>query len=677
MLFRLFLSVGLVLATLTASVAQQTVFTAHDLFRVERVMDVSISPEGHIAYAIQRYRDLKDGKGPNYRDLYIYDAATQQHRSFLTGDRMFWSVKWRPDGKAVSFLARLDGAKATQVYAINLAGGSYYQVTESASSVESYEWHPKGTSIGYITTPPYKAANAAMKGKGFDAEVFEEEISPKKLMVWDIAKKDAREITNDGSAFAFTWHPDGITVAVQLAPNNLVDDSYMFKRIHTINTESGEVRQLIDNPGKLEGMAWSPDGQQLAFVSAQDVHDPVCGNIYVVARNNTKKFTELKSLTEGFEGSVNELAWKDVRTILYSSYESTKATLREVPVTGGKSKAIVPGGEIVFSSFSVGGGKVAVSADSRNHPSELYTIDLKNGALKRHTTLNPWLKDKKLGKQETVAWKARDGLHVEGVLQYPVDYQAGQRYPMIIMVHGGPEACVTDGWETSYGRWGQMAAGRGYFVFSPNYRSSSGRGTEFAKLGFGDLAAGEFDDILDGIGHLHNQGLIDRDKVGIGGGSYGGYFSAWAATKHSQHFKAACAFVGISNQISKRNTTDIPWEDYYVHWGKWTNEDVALMYDRSPVKYVENNQTPTLILHGKEDPRVHPSQSLEMYRALKMHGNAAVRLIWYPGEGHGNRNNPAQLDYALRTMQWFDFYIKEGNSKDDLPPKDMDYGISF
>ena len=190
--------------------------------------------------------------------------------------------------------------------------------------------------------------------------------------------------------------------------------------------------------------------------------------------------------------------------------------------------------------------------------------------------------------------------------------------------------------------WGRVAAAKGYFVFMLNYRASSGRVIEYSKANFGDLADEEFNDVLGGIDCLVKNKGVDRNRVGIGGGSYGDYFSAWAATKHSEHFKASCVFVGVSNQISKRNTTDIPMEDYLVHWGIWTNEDIELIFDRSPVKYASNNQTPTLILHGKEDPRVHLSQSLELYRQLKMHGDAAVRLVWYPSEGHGNRKNPAQ-----------------------------------
>lgn len=246
---------------------------------------------------------------------------------------------------------------------------------------------------------------------------------------------------------------------------------------------------------------------------------------------------------------------------------------------------------------------------------------------------------------------------------------------MICMIHGGPESAILNGWNTSYSRWGQIAAGEDYFVFMPNYRSSSGRGVEFSKMDHGDLGDEEFLDVIDGIEYLAGKGYIDRSKVGIGGGSYGGYFSALGATKYSDHFAAAVPFVGVSNQLSKVNLTDIPNEIYLVHWRMWPNDDPALYYDRSPVKYSANNKTATLILHGEEDTRVHPSQSLELYRQLKLHGNAPVRLVLYPGEGHGNKYNPSQLDFNLRTMRWFNHYLKgEGDSK-ELPPIDVNYHL--
>jgi dipeptidyl aminopeptidase/acylaminoacyl peptidase len=290
---------------------------------------------------------------------------------------------------------------------------------------------------------------------------------------------------------------------------------------------------------------------------------------------------------------------------------------------------------------------------------------------RRLTNVNPGLSEMRLARQEVTRWTARDGLQLEGVLVYPLNYQAGRRYPLILTVHGGPEAHVRNGWVTSYSRPGQVGAARGFAVFYPNYRGSTGRGVEFSKLGQADAAGREFDDLVDAVDHLVQAGLVDRQRVGITGGSYGGYASAWGATYYSDRFAAAVMFVGISNDLSKIGTTDIPEEMYLVHHLKRLWEDWDYFLERSPIRYVERHQTPILILHGKEDPRVDPSQSLELFRHLKTLGQAPVRLVLYPGEGHGNRKAAARFDYNTRMLRWMEHYLQGPGG--DPPDHAIDY----
>jgi dipeptidyl aminopeptidase/acylaminoacyl peptidase len=275
----------------------------------------------------------------------------------------------------------------------------------------------------------------------------------------------------------------------------------------------------------------------------------------------------------------------------------------------------------------------------------------------RATTLNPWLDQRRLGQQRTYSFTASDGVRVDGVLITPRGRAPEGGWPLIMAVHGGPEAHDSDGWLTSYSDPGHIGAGAGYAVFYPNYRGSTARGQAFARQHQNDYAGREFDDLVDAIGALAADGIVDAERVGITGGSYGGYAAMWGATAQSEHFAASVAFVGISNQISKFNTTDIPNEAYLVHSLKWPWDDWTDLLERSPVFHAGNSRTPTLILHGEEDTRVHPSQSLEMYRSLKLRSEAPVRLIYYPGEGHGNRLAAAQFDYAHRMMRWFDHYL--------------------
>ncbi|HEX6106823.1 MAG TPA: prolyl oligopeptidase family serine peptidase, partial [Gemmatimonadales bacterium] len=247
----------------------------------------------------------------------------------------------------------------------------------------------------------------------------------------------------------------------------------------------------------------------------------------------------------------------------------------------------------------------------------------------------------------------------------------GRRAPLILSVHGGPESHVRNGWVTSYANPGQVAAARGFAVFYPNYRGSTGRGVSFSKLGQGDPAGAEFDDLVDAVDHLVSVGLVDTARVGITGGSYGGYATAWGSTFYTERFAAGVMFVGISDKISKLGTTDIANEEYLVHARKRPWENWQFFLERSPIYHAGKSRTPLLILHGKDDPRVNPMQSLELYRYLKLHDNAPVRLVWYPGEQHGNRRAAARLDYNLRMLRWFEHYLQGPGGEPPAP--DLDY----
>ncbi len=305
---------------------------------------------------------------------------------------------------------------------------------------------------------------------------------------------------------------------------------------------------------------------------------------------------------------------------------------------------------------NAGQDRVAAIADTPQHPPEVYL--LRDGAApKRLTNSNPILAERDLARQEAITYVARDGLSLEAILIHPAAARPGGN-PLIIFVHGGPEAHHSNGWMSNYSQPGQALAGEGYAVVYPNYRGSTGRGVEFSRLDQHDYAEEEFNDLVDAKTHLVDAGLADAGKTGISGGSYGGYATMWGATALSEHFAAAVAFVGISNQISKFGTGDIAYEMYNVHSLAWPWDDWMWMLQRSPIYYADKARTPLLIMGGDKDPRVHPSQSLEMYRHIKLRTRTPVRLVIYPGEVHGNRHTAARYDYSLRMQRWMDHYLK-------------------
>ncbi len=655
----------------TPFVQADEILTTHNIFDLRTVVEVSMSPDQqYIAFTLNVPRPFNHSAGNDYRELYVYDRANDDIIPFMTGNRRVFNIGWTPSGDAVTFRANLQDLPHVQVYAMSLRGGEPRAITEHTSSVMSYSFIDD-ERLAIVATGPQDPLRQELRNKGYQIEVYEEEWVHRNLYVYHIGTHETRQVTEGMTIFDFTLSPDKEYAAAAIAPRNLVDDSYMFKRIHLVNLETGDVEMIMDNPGKLGNMAFSPDGTKLAFRAASKMEDSVVGSLYVIdlEADTIPPFEELRNYAQDMELSVIDVAWKDTNTLLYAAEEGVDIVLSKQKLDKEERNILIEPETIVFRSFQHDDGTIVLSANTPAHPNELFVFDIERKELQKLTNHNPWLEDIRLADQRKLTYYARDDQDIEGVLVYPLDYEEGKNYPLITYIHGGPEAAVQNGWVTAYSIWGQVAAARGYFVFMPNYRASSGRGVDFTMAGYGDLVGVEYDDVLDGIDHLIDIGYVDIDRVGIGGGSYGGYFSAWSATKHTDRFAAAVMFVGISNQVSKRNTTDIPWEDYMVHWGYWTHEDWQDVYSRSPVKYAHQSLTPTLILHGDADPRVHPSQSLEMYRALRMHGKAPVRLIWYENEGHGNARNVHRLDYLVRTMEWFDYYLRLDKPRDEMPDR--------
>ncbi|WP_337871734.1 S9 family peptidase [Ignavibacterium sp.] len=673
-LFTSFTIIAIVIFQTSFLYSQNRSLTPDDLFKIKNVNEALFSPDGKmIAYTLNLPRPLNEEPGNNYNNLFVYKTEEEENIGLLANQIVASSIQWSFDSERIYFLAKLGEQKFNQIYYVDADGGSPKLLTNEPSDVLAFKVSPDGNNIAFVRLEEKSKGKQQMLSKGFDAEIYEEEYQQRNLYVMNVNDNAVKQVTTASSVFEFEWSPDNKSIAAAIADRNLVDDSYMFKRLFIVDSETGLKYKLVDNPGKLTQFSFSPDGTKLAFVSASNINDAVSGSLFICDVPNTKQFSELRNYSEGFEGSVIMVKWKDDNTVIFSSEEGVDITLREQKIDQKQSKVILDGGKIVLRNFDLFKNMICFAGNTMKHPNELFLFNIETSELKKLTNHNNWLENIILAKQEKVEYSAKDGLKIQGVLIYPLNFEQGKKYPLITYIHGGPEAAVQNGWETSYGSWGQFAAAKDYFVFMPNYRASSGRGVEFTMMGFGDLAGKEFEDVIDGIDFLIQKGFVDKNKVGIGGGSYGGYFSAWAATKYTDRFAASVVFVGIANQISKRNTTDIPYEDYYVHWGFWTHENEQLVWERSPVRYAHQSNTPTLILHGKEDPRVHPSQGLELYRALKLHSKAPVRLVFYPGQGHGNTKNTSRYDFLVRTLEWFDYYLKSDYPKDRMPSKYLDF----
>jgi dipeptidyl aminopeptidase/acylaminoacyl peptidase len=291
-------------------------------------------------------------------------------------------------------------------------------------------------------------------------------------------------------------------------------------------------------------------------------------------------------------------------------------------------------------------------------PNEVYAaaIDRPSIEPRRLTDLNPQVAQIALGRAETVRWKSsKDNREIEGIVVYPVDYREGARVPLITSVHGGPEGAYVLSFMASHGEFPHIYAARGYATFYPNFRGSSNYGAEFASANVGDLGGGDYEDVLSGIDYLVNRGIADASRLAIKGWSYGGYLAGWAIG-HTDRFKAAVFGAGLSNAISYYSQGDIQFQRETLHQGTpWRNP--KNMIDRSPVMYLQNAKTPSLIFHGEKDERVPLPQSLETYMGLKKAG-VPTQLIIYPREPHGLREPKHQLDKMRRELDWIEKHVK-------------------
>lgn len=645
--------------------------TLKQTIEINRVGSSKVSPDGkHIAYTKIVPRTIyKDDDGKSYIELYVTNIDGHS-RQFISGKQRLGSIAWGPKSHFIYFLAQRNNDVHVNIYRIAVDGGEAEKVVTGKSDISAYTVNHDGNIITYLAEQESDKLKEQLEKKGFKAKVYEESAKKKSAYLVSLKQENSPHIRLpiEQHIISIQYHPKNNQLLTRVAPTPLVDDQYVASK-YRIYQQDGDLLRTFETEGKLATAFWSNDGKYVGFIGSEDKHDPATGRLFI-GESRTGKITES---VKGYQGHIKGLQWLSDYQLAFLGHVGTKS---EVSVLNLDSQSVIqkipPGDELLSYLHADLSGNVLIGiASSDAHPREL--MNLSNGKVSRLTESNLWLDEIEMPKQQSIRYTARDGVELDGILVYPVNYRKRKRYPLIMMVHGGPESHVSDGWLDRYTYPIKFAAANGFAVFLPNYRGSTGRGVEFSKMGQADYAGKEFDDLVDAIDHLSKLEVIDKKRVGITGGSYGGYASAWAATALSEHFAASVMFVGISDQISKFGTTDIPKEMYNAHarnypWDKW-----QWMLERSPIYHTDKAKTPLLIMHGEDDTRVHPSQSMELYRYIKTRTDTPVRLVFYPGEGHGNKKSAAQLDYSIRLMRWMEFYLKGKNKGKQLPPYEIEH----
>jgi len=653
----------------TSNVGAQSMLEPSDVANLPLVSAPALSPDGrHVAYVQKVPRSSEEDKGPDYSMLWVVSSDGGQPVAFTSRRGTATRPRWSPDGTHLAFLDRRpydDEDAKTQVFVIPLGGGEARRVSDAEENVVEAEWTADGEAILFTSRDPKSKERKDAEKKGVDWEVADHNYRHIGLYRVGVDGGEAERVgPTDVSLRQIAVSAAGGTVAALAADTPKVDDSYMFQRLVSIDLGSGELETVWDMPGKASGLRFSHDGEWLACRAGIAARDPQSGSIFVIPAAGGYA----RNLTPDYEGTVEWLDFDAEGRIVFVATHGTATHLRRIDPAGGDIETLADSGPVYTSArLSGAGDRVVVAASTPAHPTEIMVRATTQAEWTRLTHSYSELEAFALGQQKVIEWEARDGLRIEGILVYPLDYQQGRAYPLVVGVHGGPESAVRNGWHTGHQYLSQLLAHRGALFLMPNYRGSSGRGVGYLLANHGDPAGAEFQDVLDGIEHLIALGLVDRDRVGIMGGSYGGYFSAWAATKHSDRFRVAVVNYGVTNLFSDWADGDIPWEHRLVHWGWFPVDRPLIAMDRSPVSWVRGSTTPTLIMHGKTDPRVPPSQSLELYRGLRLNESLPVEMVLFPREGHGYRESAHRLEAGRRALAWLVQYLELETPTRDNP----------
>lgn len=642
--------------------ANETALTLSDLNRLREVKTSVISPDGnHVAFTTSLSASAYSGADySNLNEIYLADKNGRL-TPFVAANPL-GHISWSSDSKHFWFLSNQQKDQTVSLYKMSINGGEAQKVFSYKTDINGYHLAKDNRNLLFWAFPEKSERHKRLKELGFDAEVFEEKPENQYLYKVDLDTNvtTVETVISDQHIISAQWSNHSDVILIQHAATSLTDDVVINSKLTLISIE-GKVIHSFEHSAKMGKALFSPNGKYIALIGSQDSSDPEKGRLFLGSISSPK----LTNILTDFDGHIEDIAWLSDRLIGFIAYQGLETFLasKKIGKPSDSYRVLLKNADILTALTADSSGKnIALNNHSQEHPSELYWY--KRNGTRRFTNSNLWLKQKKLARQQQVEFVARDGTKIQGMLIPPLNKVDGKA-PLIIFVHGGPESHFSDGWLNRYSHPINDAANKGFYSFLPNYRGSTGRGVSFAKLGQQDYAGTEFNDLLDAKNWAVENYAIDPNRVGITGASYGGYASAWAATKLSKEFAASVSSMGIANQISKFGTTDIPTEMVQLHALITPWQDWQWYLERSPIKHVGNAQTPLLLMHGRLDQRVPFNQSVEMYRHLKLRSDAPVRLILFPNEGHGFINATSRLEYSERLMRWMTHFLKD--QRQELP----------
>jgi dipeptidyl aminopeptidase/acylaminoacyl peptidase len=646
-----------------------------EVISLRSVGNVVMSANGDLVAFTKQTADWNDNRFDT--EIWLVKNGNEPFQVTNNLKNSSFAPEFSPDGKWLAFLA--DKGSKAQVHVIRLNGGESIAITDEEDGVSAFQWHPDGKRMIFAKNekedPSKKKIQNRYGAFSIDDQDFKlthiweikfdpNQPDPSELPCYEtadslknasgcITRPQPKRLTDgDFNVNGFKISPDGKKVAFTHQHNPLINSSSK-SDISVLDLEKLETSLLVNNPSADRLEDWSPDSKQLLYSS--NVADTV-SNFY----SNAKIFRiilenkQVTQLAARLDENPSGLTWTP-KGIYGLFWQKTQRHLYRIEPKDGSFAVLKGFPEMITGiSFSKTGEKIVLNARRGNQINEIWLSNIQKPVPIKITDMTKQIAAWKVSQSEVIVWRSKDGTLIEGVLHKPLDYDPAKKYPLMVMIHGGPTGIdipsPVPGYVYPIVQW----LNKGCLVLQPNYRGSAGYGEAFRSLNVENLGVGDAWDVLSGVDFLSASNLIDTTKMGVMGWSQGGYISAFLTT-NTDRFKAVSVGAGISNWMTYYVNTDIhPFTIQYLKANPWDNEEIYRK--TSPMTNIKKAKTPTLIQHGEFDQRVPIPNAYELLQGLRDQ-NVPVELVVYKGFGHGITKPKERLAATWHNWQWFAKYV--------------------
>lgn len=667
---KLFAALALALLLPVSGSAAPRTFTIDDVTKIVGVTSATIAPDGKsIAFVVSR-PNLKDDTYD--RDIEIYDVATKTSRPVTFERKELSSPAFSPSGDRLAFLARRgtgDDAHQ-QIYVMDFRGGDPRAITDAPKGVEQFAWRPDGRAIAYVAAD--KPAHEKELKKHLDGfvvgdQAYNDREAPSSNHIWLVNADggDNRRLTQGSWSIPsaqppsspgppLSWSPDGKSIVFTRMPNAFDADSDQAV-VAILDVDTKNVRVLTQH-GKYEGFGeWSPDGKNIAYWYPNNGDPAAVNDIFVAPASGGSNGVDVTA--SEIDTNVQRAMWMpDGKSLLISGHKDTDAALWIKPLDGPAKRmnlgSVQPSQGFWLDASIARNGAIAFVGSQPDRPGELYYMASATAAPERVTSFNDSIAALSLGTVKTISW-TNEGYHEDGTLTLPPSYDTQKTYPLVLVIHGGPNSASI----TNFSTINQLLAAHGYIVFNPNYRGSDNLGAKYWYGIVKDSGAGPGRDVMAGIEAVAKDYRIDRSRIAVSGWSYGGYMTSWLIG-HYHVWKTAVSGAAVNDLIDEYALADNGVGDRYGMGGSpYVNALDKLYIEQSPISSAWNVTTPTLIMSDTGDQRVPITQSYRFFHALKDRGTK-VEFWAYPVGGHFPGDPVRAQDVDRRWVDWIVKYLQ-------------------